>query len=126
MAHTHSVLDNPVQLVGIAAIAATAGALAAMLFTPKSGSQTRQEIRMRALDMRDKMQHSKDSMSDTLNGSVDRMNDTVQNARTRAKGTIRKISDDATATKEELSDNIDQTKNDMHDEAEHIRKHGER
>ncbi len=45
--HSHSPRDNPSQIAGIALVSAMVGALTALLLAPRSGSQTRQEIRDR-------------------------------------------------------------------------------
>jgi gas vesicle protein len=113
--HSHSVIDHPTELFGVAAIAAIIGATTAILFAPKSGSQTRQGIRSRTVDLAKRMK----------NPTVDRLTETIHAVRGRAKETIQKIHDDAQLTKEELKDSLRQPKSDSPDEVDHIRKHGE-
>ncbi|HXR50228.1 MAG TPA: YtxH domain-containing protein [Verrucomicrobiae bacterium] len=60
-ARSHSIKDHPGQLVGTAGLAAALGAIGAVLFTPKRGSEVRQDIRERGKRMKDKMSHMKDT-----------------------------------------------------------------
>lgn len=59
--HAHSPQDNPGQIVGIALASAVLGAVTALLLTPRSGSQTRREIRERLARkqaaLRDRINH---------------------------------------------------------------------
>jgi gas vesicle protein len=123
--HSHSVIDHPTELFGVAAIAAIIGATTAILFAPKSGSQTRQGIRSRTVDLAKRMKNPKEVKDDTIEPTVDRLTETIHAVRGRAKETIQKIHDDAQLTKEELKDSLRQPKSDSPDEVDHIRKHGE-
>jgi gas vesicle protein len=126
MAHKHSVIDSPTQLVGIAAIAAGVGALTAILIAPKSGFETRQEIRARAMNMRERMRISHEAAGTVVGEATDKIVDTLSATKQRANHTIHKIKNDATLTSKELGDTVKQSADDIQDEADHIRKHGER
>ena len=59
MAHAHAIRENPGQIMGIAALSATIGAITAMLFTPRTGEQVRHGIGRRA-------RHGKDAVIDKM------------------------------------------------------------
>jgi gas vesicle protein len=126
MAHQHSVNDSPAQLAGIAALSAAVGALTAIIFMPRSGSETRHQIRQRARNIRSTVQNRQDVAVDTSSESTDRLAGTMGAARQRAKSTFKKIQDNAAATKRDLHNTVDQASSDVQDEVDHIRKHGER
>lgn len=130
MAHRHSVTDHPTQIIGIASFAALIGAVIALLITPKRGSETRNEIRSRAMMLRQKMNTAghqiNNNASDNLHMVTDQFGQTVNNAEKRVKGTINKISNDANETIKELRQNAKSSSKNIQDETDHIRKHGER
>lgn len=78
MGHAHSIRENPGQIAGIAALSAAIGALAAMLFTPRTGSQARSGILRRA-------KHGKDVMRDKMHSKKEDMVDTIEDMKEKAK-----------------------------------------
>lgn len=93
MGHAHSISENPGQIAGIAALSAAIGAITAMLFTPRTGSQARAGIKRRAI-------HGKDSMMDKMQAKKEDMADTMQDTKDKA----RDIKDQAKDMKDEAKD----------------------
>ena len=58
MSHTHSSSEKNVLVAGTAIAAAAIGALAGIMFTPRSGSDMRLSVRRRANDLRRKAQQT--------------------------------------------------------------------
>jgi gas vesicle protein len=89
MAHSHSVKEYPKQIVGIAALSAVVGAVGAMLFTPKRGTELRGGLKRRASLMKKSMARSKNNMQATAKDTAEKAKkDTKQTAartRTAAK-----------------------------------------
>jgi gas vesicle protein len=77
MGHAHSIRENPGQLAGIAALSAAIGAITAMLFTPRTGSEARSGIKRRAM-------HGKDAMIDKIHSKKDEMSDTMEDMKSKA------------------------------------------
>jgi gas vesicle protein len=104
MSHSHSVTDDPKQVVGIALLAATVGAIVATLFAPKSGTETRQAIRTRAQEAKDRMKNSKTDMEQRASEAKDYVKDSVKSVDAddvastvkRARRTIEKSDDKPT------------------------------
>ncbi len=63
MGHFHSD-DNNKNLFGVTALAAGIGAVTALLLSNRSGTQTRQIIRSKVQDLKDKMYSTKDDIAD--------------------------------------------------------------
>lgn len=78
MGHAHSIRENPGQIAGIAALAAAIGAVTAMLFTPRTGSQTRAGIKRRAA-------HGKDVMIDKMHTKKEEVSDNMEETKEDAK-----------------------------------------
>jgi gas vesicle protein len=94
MGHRHSVTDEPLKLIGIAAIAAAVGATVAMLFTPRSGEQVRGGLKRRATvlkdDVRDKLVRTVDEVDEATEDTKERLRTAAANAADEAKTTARK------------------------------------
>jgi gas vesicle protein len=88
MGHAHSIRENPGQIAGIAALSAAIGAMAAMLFTPRTGSQARSGIKRRAL-------HGKDAMMDKMHSKKEDEADTMDDMKEKAKDKKTELSDKA-------------------------------
>lgn len=105
MRHRHSVTENPGQVVGIAAFAALIGAAAAMLFTPRNGSQVRSGLKRRAAHLKDEVQdHVQgvgDEAADVTEAAKERLQSTASKVAKDAKSTAAKVKDDSVNTKEE-------------------------
>lgn len=77
MARSH--IDDKGMVIGIAALAAGVGAMVAMLFAPRSGKQTREDIRQRAMKMKESMKSRVPEVNDahedgsSLSEHVDRI-----------------------------------------------------
>jgi len=112
MAHSHSIADNKGQLAGVIGISALVGALAGILFTPRSGTSTRAQIRQRTADMKHKMQAKRSEMMNRTSDKIDDAQQTLIEGTDKAK---RKIDEQADKAK----------KPEQQDHADHIRRHGE-
>jgi len=77
MGHAHSIRENPGQIAGIAALSAAIGAVTAMLFTPRTGNETRAGIKRRAA-------HGKDIMMDKMHSKKDEMSDSMEDMKDKA------------------------------------------
>lgn len=88
MGHAHSIRENPGQMAGIAALSAAIGAMAALLFTPRTGSQARSGIKRRAL-------HGKDVMMDKMHTKKEDMADTMEDMKQKAKDKTADMADKA-------------------------------
>jgi gas vesicle protein len=118
MTHTHSVIDNPEQLIGVAVLSATIGALTAMLFTPRSGTATRQLIGDRLKTMGDTMKQRREVAAEV----EQELQDTAVAARSRVMNSKPVIKHDTKRAAKELKDTIANAG----DELDNIRTHGER
>lgn len=58
MAHSHSIREYPGQLSAFMAVSAAVGAGAALLFTPRTGKQYREQIKLRAVTLKERLQRS--------------------------------------------------------------------
>lgn len=96
MGHRHSVTDEPLKLVGIAAIAAAVGAAVAVLLTPRSGSQLRGGLKRRANNL-------KDDMRDHLVKTIDESEDDAEEVKRRLQSTASKVADDTKSTARKVS-----------------------
>jgi gas vesicle protein len=90
MAHSHSVKQYPGQLAGILAIGAAVGAGAAMLFAPKSGAETRRQLRGHMDTMKFKMQKKAKPVSYKTDEGVERMKAAASKLKTQSKDTADK------------------------------------
>jgi gas vesicle protein len=118
MAHAHSIMDNRGQVMGVVAFSAAVGAMAALLFAPRSGGEARKMIGSRVKIMKQKAQRAKDTGSD----ATENMQGTMGTAKSRLKDTAEKVRGDAKQTTKEMKG----AAADAADDVEHIRKHGER
>lgn len=80
MSHRHSVTEDPVKIVGIAAIAAGVGAMVAMLLTPRNGTQIRSGLKRRAATIKDEVQNK-------FNGSVEEVGDNTKDTKAYLQAT---------------------------------------
>jgi len=117
--HSHSDNDKP-QLAGIAILAAAVGALTALLLAPKSGAETRQEVRDRL------------ASASTKENLKTRLNDAKTVASNEAKDVVDTLNDAVIIGKEQIQDAVKdakraarKTKEDNYDMTNHIRKNGE-
>ncbi len=104
MRHRHSVTEDPLKLIGIAAIAAAVGATVATLITPRSGRQVRGGLRRRAYLLRD-------DVRDRLLRSIDEAEDVSEEAKQRLQATATKVADDAKSTATKVADDAKATSN---------------
>ena len=88
MGHAHSIRENPGQIAGIAAISAAIGAVTAMLVTPRTGSQTRNGIKRRAIS-------GKDTLMDKIHTSTDDAAETLDKTKEKAKDKTAELADKA-------------------------------
>ena len=96
MGHRHSVTDEPLKLIGIAAIAAGIGAAVAMLVTPRNGEQVRGGLKRRATSL-------KDDMRDHLVKTVDDADELAHDAKKRLQTTASKVAEDTKSTARKVS-----------------------
>lgn len=114
--HSHSITDNPGQLLGVTTLAAAAGAVTALLFTPRSGRQMRAGLRRRAAHMReDMMLHPQDTevsndVQKTMQDAKARLGETASKVTNDTKSTAKKVTEDAKDTSREAKDAADRAK----------------
>jgi gas vesicle protein len=101
MGHRHSVTEDPLKVMGIAALAATVGATVAMLFTPRSGEQVRGGLKRRAANLKGKAVKT-----------VDDTQEVNENVKERLQTTASKIADDMKSTTQKVKDDVKDTKED--------------
>ncbi|MDL2342090.1 MAG: YtxH domain-containing protein [Patescibacteria group bacterium] len=80
MGHSHSKTDK-LHLIAVAAIAAQVGAISAMLFSSKNGTENRQAIRSKVQALKAK---AKDPIVE-INEAADNAKEVVEKAKTGAK-----------------------------------------
>lgn len=93
MAHSHALRDNTGMIAGIAALSAGIGAVAALLFTPRTGEQVRSGLKRRAHNtmdtMSDKMHSAKDTADDMADSIKDNAKDMAENNKQAAQNVTR-------------------------------------
>lgn len=99
MRHRHSVTEDPVKVVGIAALAAAIGATVAMLFTPRNGERVRSGLKRRAASMKEKAVKTVDDMDDVNDNVKERLQTTATKVAEDVKSTTKKVTKDAKDTK---------------------------
>jgi gas vesicle protein len=117
--HSHSTDDNP-KLAGVAIISALVGALTALVFAPRTGSQTRQEIRNRVAstkeDIKTHLKASRDVATDEAKNAAELVDDAVMLGKEHIHGAAKDV-------KRTLHP---PNKGESEDTTDDIRKHGER
>lgn len=101
MRHRHSVTEDPLKVMGIAALAAAVGATVAMLFTPRSGEQVRNGLKRRAANMKDKTIKTVDDMDEVNENVKERLQTTATKVAEDVKSTAKKVAEDAKDTKDD-------------------------
>lgn len=86
--HTMADRQHTNNLMNVAVVAAMAGALAALLFAPKRGSEMREDIKGKYNDMMTKTQ-------DTVEDAQAKVADTVESASSKVKDVADKAKDTA-------------------------------
>lgn len=71
MSRSHSVADYPGQIAGIAAIAASIGAITALFVSPRSGSQLRRSLKNKANTVKDSMNNRVETVGETVVAASD-------------------------------------------------------
>lgn len=116
MSHSHSIKQYPGQMAGIVAAGAAIGAGVALLLAPKSGADTRKQLKAQVAGMKQKMQSSNfgAKVGDTAEKSADKIKATATDVKTGAKSAAREVK---SGVKKSSSDNKDMT--------DEIRRNGE-
>ncbi|MDB5184551.1 MAG: YtxH-like protein [Candidatus Saccharibacteria bacterium] len=78
MAHSHSITENPGQLIGVTLLAATVGAAVATVLAPKSGAETRALIKDSAAKAKSKMKTTKEDVADKAKETTEQVKDKVK------------------------------------------------
>ena len=112
MAHSHSIKQYPGQMAGIVAAGAAIGAGVALLFAPKTGADTRKQLKSRIADVKQKMQASK--VGEAAEKGAGKMKTTATDVKTSAKSAAREVK---SSVKKSTSDSKDMT--------DEIRRNGE-
>jgi gas vesicle protein len=105
------------NVAGIMLLAAAAGAVAGILFAPKSGEETRQELRTKYDGAKSKMQDKAHMAKDKLSKGVEAARSKVHDAADKAKDTADKTADatknkvESATTGQSLSDHIEAESN---------------
>ena len=110
--HSHS-NDDKSQLAGIAVLAAAVGALTALILAPRSGSDTRREIRNRLAltktDIRTRLKAAKTVARDEASNAADALDDAVtvgQDAVDEAAKAAKRVAHKAKTDNDDLTDHI--------------------
>lgn len=114
----HNTTNKPGNLnssVGIALIAAAAGAVAGMLLAPKKGVDMRDDLKVRYNDMKFKTQDSAENTKDSMVDSVDNARSTVHDVVDKVSHAADKAAD---KTKDSVARAADYTKNTANDTVE--------
>lgn len=83
----HTATDKQAgNMMGVAIVAATIGAVAALLLAPKRGSEMRDDLKGRYRDIKHKAKTKADDMED-------KVSEGVEEARSKAKDTVDKAKD---------------------------------
>jgi gas vesicle protein len=104
-ASSHTMKKHPGQVAGIAGISIGLGALAAILFTPRRGSEVRSGIKRRSILMKDKAVKMKHNETEAAKDAVKTAKSTAKTAASKAKGTAEKIKEDSKDVAEEIRRN---------------------
>jgi len=76
----HVMAHKPTNLLGVAIVAAMAGALAALLFAPKSGSELRSDIKDKAKRTKDIAEDKMDIAKDKVGTAKDEVKEKMASA----------------------------------------------
>jgi gas vesicle protein len=96
---------------GMVLAAAAAGAITALLLAPKKGSELREDIRGRAMDMQTKAQKKAEIARNKMNRSVDTAKNKAQDAADNVKATVNDAADKAKESADEAADNAKEANN---------------
>lgn len=97
MSHAMAHKSAGTGVVGVAAMAALVGAAAALLFAPKSGRETRGDIRRRMMEAQERTKQKTSEMKDAAGDKVDMM-------RGKAEETAADVKDAATEARSQVED----------------------
>jgi gas vesicle protein len=100
-AHSHSIKNHPGQAAGLIGGAAFIGALTALLFTPRRGSEMRGALKYRSLMMKDKLKDLKKSEMNNVKQEAEDTKNIATNVGGRMKSTASKVQQDAKDTASE-------------------------
>lgn len=117
--HSHSANDNPSQLAGIAILSAIIGAVTALVLAPKTGRQTRQEVRKRLATTKEDMKNRLSTAKDVVADEAKSASDTLSDAAMIGKEHVEQVVNDAKRTARSAKEDVDDT-------TDEIRKNGER
>ena len=125
MSHSHTIKEYPGQLVGIAALSAVAGAITAMMLTPKRGHELRKDIKLQATKVKDTARARMQPAKQEAKKSTARATKTTRSASSRTRSTATKIKADAKSAAKTTKATARRTSRVSEAEAERIRRHGE-
>ena len=122
MAYEQTYDKGQSNLAGIMFLAAIAGAVAGILFAPKSGVDTRQEIRSKYDGMKGKVQDKAHDAKDRLSKGVEAAKSKVHETADKAKDVADKAADATENKLESASTSASEQSLSEHIEAEHSRR----
>jgi gas vesicle protein len=125
MAHSHSVKEYPKQIVGVALISALAGAVSAVLFTPKKGADVRKLAKKNTLQAMDRFQKTQKANKSRAKRSSARLAGDMTLAKKRVRSTASKVKQDTKATAGRAKTTAKRTKKEADKLADEIRRNGE-
>lgn len=114
MAHSHSIKENPAQVILIAGLAAAAGAATALLTAPKKGSDTRADIKARVQSLK----HRNDRVFKSEKEKTQKIANRVMTIGSKVK-------EDTKSTSRHAKTAARDAKKDTKDLADEIRRNGE-
>lgn len=125
MAHSHSITENPTQMIGLAALAAGIGALVALLFTPRTGQQVRNGVKRRVDHAAHDVKHRIDEKRTRNQAISERLKEAVDNTKSDMSQTASNLSDNAKQATRDVKASADKAKDEASDVADHVRRNGE-
>lgn len=131
MAHRHSVTDHPGQLISIVSLSIAAAAVGTYFLTPKNGQENRQQVKIRAKNISDKIRNSEKlnssmkTMASKTNDIATQSNNIKNKVANKAKSVLPKYSSGNSSDDQQPYSGIEQSSS-INEDIEHIRKHGER
>ncbi len=102
MGHHHPSTAVPSNIIGVAVLATAVGAVAGLLFAPKSGKETRADLQAKMKDAKhkgmekaDHMRHKMNSKVDTALSKVHDATDSLDEAADKAAAQVKAKADEA-------------------------------
>lgn len=111
---THMTDERQTNTAGMVLLAALAGAAAALLFAPKKGTETREDIKTRYNDMmtktQSKVQDTQSKMAQTVSQASDKVKSAADRAAEKTKSVASQTADQTKSVADQADDTTQKTK----------------